>query len=286
MVKRYFGAGWVGVDPGDGFGLLDRLDVEVHRDRLAVGAHQHAFERLVLRRVDLLVRHVGRHVDEVARPRLGDELQLVAPAHAGLALEHIDDAFEVPVVVRAGLGVGVDRHRARPDFFRADAGEVDRRLAVHARSLRGVGIERARGDHPHAVVLPVTGCLGLRLAHVASVRGCHCGNDPIPDEPISRNPMAPKDGLAGPKNGRTFVGSTALCFTLRNHDRAVPVRLREDGDPGPGRRFLLGVRRDQPPSLSPTFSKKPLPVSIDAPSCFTRPSSSDDPQRSTILPFS
>jgi hypothetical protein len=33
---------------------------------------------------------------------------MIAPAHAGAALDDIDDAFEGAVMVRAGLGVGVD----------------------------------------------------------------------------------------------------------------------------------------------------------------------------------
>ena len=57
--------------------------------------------------------------------------------------------------MRAGLGVGVDGHRAGPQLLRADAGEIDRRGAVHARGLGGVGVERAGGDHPHAVMFPV-----------------------------------------------------------------------------------------------------------------------------------
>jgi hypothetical protein len=66
-----------GIDPLHRLGLLDRLDVEVHRDRLAVAAAEHALERLVGAGVDLLVRHVGRDVDEVARPGLGGELELL-----------------------------------------------------------------------------------------------------------------------------------------------------------------------------------------------------------------
>ena len=44
--------------------------------------------------VDLLVRHVRRHVDEVARAGLGGELELLAPAHARAALDDVDHAFE------------------------------------------------------------------------------------------------------------------------------------------------------------------------------------------------
>ncbi|MGY4344768.1 hypothetical protein ACVWXM_001232 [Bradyrhizobium sp. GM7.3] len=37
------------------------------------------------------------------------------------------------VVMRAGLGVGLDADRARPQFLRTDAREIDRGRAVHAR---------------------------------------------------------------------------------------------------------------------------------------------------------
>src|SRR6476660_6180554 len=80
------------IDPEHGLGLLDRLDVEIDRDRLAVTAHQHAFQHLVAAGVDLLMRHVRRHEDEIAGVGLGGELQLLAPARPRLALHDIDDA--------------------------------------------------------------------------------------------------------------------------------------------------------------------------------------------------
>src|ERR1700704_5532128 len=43
-----------GIDPQHGFGLFPRLDVKVDCDRLAVTAHQHAFQHLVGAGVDLL----------------------------------------------------------------------------------------------------------------------------------------------------------------------------------------------------------------------------------------
>src|SRR4051812_25142471 len=70
-----------GIDPQHGLGLLDRLDVEVDRDRLAVAAHQHAFQHLVRAGVDLLMRHVGRDENEIAGAGLRGELQALAPAH-------------------------------------------------------------------------------------------------------------------------------------------------------------------------------------------------------------
>ena len=143
------------IDPEHGIRLFHGLDVEVHHHRLVVAADQDAFQGLVGAAVDFLVRHVGRDEDEIARLGLGDEFQFIAPAHAGLAAHDIDHAFQRPVVMRAGLGVGVDVDRPGPDFLSADAGFVDRGGAVHAGGLRGVGVELIGLDHPHAVRAPI-----------------------------------------------------------------------------------------------------------------------------------
>ena len=102
------------IDPGDRFRLLDHGDVQVDDHRLLIAPHQHAFQRLVGAGVDFLVRDEGRDVDEVAGSRLGGEFQRVAPAHPGAAAHHIDHAFQLAMMVRAGLGVGMDRDRAGP----------------------------------------------------------------------------------------------------------------------------------------------------------------------------
>ena len=133
---------------------------------------------LVGRGVDLLVRHIGRDEDEIAGLGLGDVFEVLAPAHPRLALQHVDDAFEGAVMVRAGLGVGVDMDRAGPDLLRPDPGEIDRRGAVHARGLRRVGVELIARDHLDAVRLPVD---RVPLAHLArprnllGSRGIWCG---------------------------------------------------------------------------------------------------------------
>src|SRR6185312_5152956 len=165
------------VDPGDVFRPLRRLDVEIDDHGFIVGAHQHAFEHLVATGIDLLVRHVRRHVDEIAGPRFGDEFEMLAPAHARLSAQHVDHALERAVMMRAGLGIRMDMDGAGPDLLRTDAGVVDRRLAVHPGRLRGVGVERIAGDDPHAVMLPFRLVLvahGLphcpRLAALANLR--------------------------------------------------------------------------------------------------------------------
>src|SRR5882757_6862777 len=142
------------INPRDLLRFLNRLDIEIDHNGLVVAAHKDAFERLVRIGVDFLVRHVGRHENEIAGPGLGDEFEPFSPAHARAPTQHIDDAFERAMVMRAGLGIGLDCNRTRPDFLRAGAGEIDGDLAVHARRLRRIAVERMARDHAHAIKFP------------------------------------------------------------------------------------------------------------------------------------
>jgi hypothetical protein len=58
------------------------------------------------------------------------------------------------VVMRTGLGVRLDADRARPQFLRADAREIDCGRAVHAGRRRHVGIELIAGNDAHTVMFP------------------------------------------------------------------------------------------------------------------------------------
>ena len=133
------------VDPGHVLGLLDRLDIEIDDDGLVVAADNDAFERLVGGGVDLLVRHEGRHEDEVAGAGLGDEFEAITPPHPSPALDDVDDAFERAVMVGARLGIGVYGDGAGPDLLGTDAREIDGGGAAHARRLGGVGVEPIAG---------------------------------------------------------------------------------------------------------------------------------------------
>src|SRR5262249_17365084 len=107
--------------------------------------------------VDFLMRHVGRDENKIARICLGGKFQPLAPAHAGLAAHHINDAFQVAVVVRPCLRIRFDRYRACPQLLCAGASEVDRRLAVHAWRRWHVGTELVARDDANAIVLAAVG---------------------------------------------------------------------------------------------------------------------------------
>ena len=149
-------AGRVGrVHPEHGFGLLCGGNVKVDGHRLAVAAAQHTFQRLGSAGVDFLVWHVGRHIDEVARPGFGGELQLVAPTHAGTALDHVDDAFQMPVVVGAGSWRWRGMVTVPAHSFSAP---TRAKLMAALRSMPGVWAVLLSswlpGTTPHAVVFP------------------------------------------------------------------------------------------------------------------------------------
>ena len=61
-------------------------------------------------------------------------------------------------------------HRAGPQLLRADASEVDRSLAVHARGLRGAGVKAITGHYPHTVEFPAADTfVGRRSGRIAGV---------------------------------------------------------------------------------------------------------------------
>src|SRR3984885_8023913 len=143
------------VDPLDRFRIgFDARQVEIDYDRLLAAAHQHARQRRLVAGVDLLVRDEGRHVDEIARGGFGHEFEPVTPAHAGASADHIDDAFDRPMVVRPGLGFGVDNDGSSPQLLRSRAGVGDGRRAIHAGRLSRVDVEFVRMDDADAVEAP------------------------------------------------------------------------------------------------------------------------------------
>src|ERR1041385_9038377 len=96
------------IHPMHFFRFLDDRDIQIDDDRLLTAAAEDAGEGLGVAGVYFLMGDVGRHVYEVAGAGLGDEVELVAPAHAGLAAYYIYDALDRAVVMGAGLGLGMD----------------------------------------------------------------------------------------------------------------------------------------------------------------------------------
>src|SRR5271156_3363539 len=101
------------------------------------------------------MRNVGRDVDEISGAGFINELKIVSPAKASAAADDVNHGFELSVMMRAGLGIGMNYDGSRPEFLCADAGAGNGFGAGHAGGLRRVGVEFAAADDAQAVSFPV-----------------------------------------------------------------------------------------------------------------------------------
>ena len=90
------------------------FEIEIDNDGVLTAPHDDGFTGLVWERVDFLVRNVGRNVDEVPRSGFAAEFQVVSPPHPGFAPHDIEDGLVLAVMMRSGLGIGLDNYRAGP----------------------------------------------------------------------------------------------------------------------------------------------------------------------------
>jgi hypothetical protein len=97
-----------------GFSGLRALDIQVDDNRFLAAADHHGFHRLIRTRVHLLMRHEGRHVDEISGSGFLDELQVIAPAKAGAAANDVQNSLQLNVMVSPRAGRGLYGYGARP----------------------------------------------------------------------------------------------------------------------------------------------------------------------------
>ena len=131
------------------------LHFKIDHNRILPAADHHSFARFIGFRVNFLMRNEGWNVDEIARSRFAGEFEGVAPAHTSAPLNNVENGFELAMVMRAGFSVGLNHHRARPEFGRAGARVGDSGGASHASRLRRVGIELVRMHNLYAVDRPI-----------------------------------------------------------------------------------------------------------------------------------
>src|SRR5215510_12424059 len=148
-----------GIDPIDRFWWFDWGNVQIHHDRLLPAAYQHTDEFFILAGVDFLMRDKWRHIDKIPWPGLGDVLQMIAPAHAGTAIHHINNTLQVSMVVRTRFRMGMNGDSTGPQLTGPSTSMGDGGSAGHAGCLGGVQIERTAGYHSYPVLAPVTFCL-------------------------------------------------------------------------------------------------------------------------------
>ena len=130
-------------------------NIEVYDDWILPAADDYRLAWLVVSGVDLLMRHVRRDVDEVARAGFLAEFKVIAPAHAGAALHDVEYRFEFAMVMRPGFCIGLHNDRTGPKLAGSGARVGDGGSARHARSLRRVGIEFTSPYDLDSAILPV-----------------------------------------------------------------------------------------------------------------------------------
>src|SRR5271163_2296961 len=111
------------------------------------------------------MRNVRWNIDEIAGASFVDKFEIISPAKARTAANHVNDGFQFAVVVRTGLGVGMHDDRSGPKLLRAYFGMGDGFGTSHARSLRCVGVQLAASDDAQAMNFPVWPCSRDRVAH-------------------------------------------------------------------------------------------------------------------------
>ena len=119
--------------------------------RLLVTAHDDTGKRRIGTSVDLLVRHEGRHEDDVAWASLSDELEVLAPAHLRTTCHDKDHTLQLAMMMRSRFRIGLDRHRSCPQLVGTGAGMRNRRRARHPRRLRCIQIERVTPYNTNAI---------------------------------------------------------------------------------------------------------------------------------------
>ena len=148
------------VDPSNFFWRLGGWNVEVDNDRFLSASHERAFKRLIGAGVDLLMRNKRWDVDEVALAGFSGELQPITPTHASLALDDIDHALKLAMVMRSRLCVGMNAYSTGPELRSARSRVSYCGRAIHPGSLRSVRVEFAGVNDPNSVVFPIEFFIG------------------------------------------------------------------------------------------------------------------------------
>src|SRR5258708_19621499 len=129
--------------------------MQVDHNRLLPASHDICFYRLIASGIEFLVRHIRRHVNEVPGAGLVHKFQMVSPSKSRAPSNDIEHRFQLSMVMRTCLGVGVHDDSSRPEFLRPDPRVRDGFGARHTWGLRGVRIQLAASNNSNALLFPV-----------------------------------------------------------------------------------------------------------------------------------
>src|SRR5579883_1336763 len=95
---------------------LRTLNFQVHYYGILPTPYDNGLALFLRKRVDLLVWHEGRHIDEIAWACFAAELQVISPSHTGSTAYDVENGLEFPVVMRSGLGVWLNHDGPGPEL--------------------------------------------------------------------------------------------------------------------------------------------------------------------------
>jgi hypothetical protein len=141
--------------PIDFFRWLGRLDVQIDNDRFLAAPDKNAAKRLFSVRIDLLMRNERRNIDEIARTGLRYELKIFSPAHSRPPAYNVNNAFQVPMMMRARFRIGSNCYGSGPKLFGAGSRIRDCRGPIHTGCLGRVAVELVATDYLDAMLAPI-----------------------------------------------------------------------------------------------------------------------------------
>ena len=111
------------------------LQVKIHDDRLLAIPHDYGLALLIGISINFLVRHIRGNVNKISGSGFVPEFQSITPAHPHSSFHHVQDGFQLSMVVRPRLRIRLDDHGPSPQRgssgFRMSNGGGPR----HTRSL-------------------------------------------------------------------------------------------------------------------------------------------------------
>ena len=93
--------------------------IQIDHNWLLPAPDDYSLDGLVRSGIQLLMRQIGRNVNEIARASLINKFQAFAPAKTRAPFHHVNNSFELSMMMSARPRVWVDDNRSRPQFLRA-----------------------------------------------------------------------------------------------------------------------------------------------------------------------
>src|SRR5881275_3005984 len=95
-------------------GWFWRLQIKIHDNRLLTIPHDNGFALVSWISINLLVRYIGRNVNKISSCGFVTEFQAIAPTHPHSSFQHVQDGFQLSMVVRSCLRIRLDDHGPSP----------------------------------------------------------------------------------------------------------------------------------------------------------------------------